>query len=94
MTVKDIFDSLAYGPAPESTAEARAWIASHKGRFGHFIAGRWTRPGATFATTNPATGEALAEVTQATPDDVAAAVKAARRAQAAWVWRDTRVCTV
>jgi aldehyde dehydrogenase (NAD+) len=84
MTVKDIFDSLAYGPAPESTAEARAWIASHQGRFGHFIAGRWTRPGTTFATTNPATGEVLAEVTQATPDDVAAAVKAARRAQAAW----------
>ncbi len=84
MTVKDIFDTLAYGPAPESTAEARAWIATRKGTFGHFIGGAWTKPGATFPTRNPATGETLAEVTQGTAADVAAAVKAARRAQPAW----------
>ncbi len=84
MTVKDIFDTLAYGPAPESTAEARAWIASHRGAFGHYIGGAWTKPGATFATHNPATGETLAQITQATAADVAAAVKAARRAQPAW----------
>jgi aldehyde dehydrogenase (NAD+) len=84
MTVKDIFDTLAYGPAPESTAEARAWIASHKGAFGHFIGGSWTKPGDTFPTHNPANGETLAEITQATAADVAAAVKAASRAQAAW----------
>ena len=84
MTVKDIFDTLAYGLAPESTAEARAWIATHKGAFGHFIGGAWTKPGQTFATNNPATGETLAEVTQATLADVAAAVKSARRAQPAW----------
>jgi aldehyde dehydrogenase (NAD+) len=90
MTVKDIFDTLAYGPAPESTAEARAWIADHKGSFGHFIGGAWTKPGQTFPTANPATGEVLAQVSQATQKDIDAAVKAARRAQPAWA-RDTHV---
>jgi aldehyde dehydrogenase (NAD+) len=84
MTVKEIFDTMSYGPAPESSAEARAWIASHKGTFGHFIGGTWTKPGATFTTTNPATGEPLAQITQATQKDVDAAVKSARRAQPAW----------
>jgi aldehyde dehydrogenase (NAD+) len=84
MTVKEIFDTMSYGPAPESAAEARAWIASHKGTFGHFIGGTWSKPGTTFTTANPATGEPLAQITQATQKDVDAAVKAARRAQPAW----------
>ena len=29
MTVRDIFDSMAYGPAPESNAEALAWLAKY-----------------------------------------------------------------
>jgi len=66
MTVKEIFETMSYGPAPESSAEARAWIASHKGTFGHFIGGIWTKPGATFTTTNPATGEPIAQITQGT----------------------------
>jgi aldehyde dehydrogenase (NAD+) len=60
MTIKEIFDSMAYGPAPEDNAEALAWIAKHQGRFGHFIDGAFTAPGATFATRNPATGKVLA----------------------------------
>jgi aldehyde dehydrogenase (NAD+) len=84
MTVKEIFDTMSYGPAPESSAEAHAWIAFHKGTFGHFIGGAWTKPGQTFTTTNPATGEPLAQITQATQKDVDAAVKAARRAQTVW----------
>jgi aldehyde dehydrogenase (NAD+) len=27
MTVKEIFESMDYGPAPESSAEALAWVA-------------------------------------------------------------------
>jgi aldehyde dehydrogenase (NAD+) len=84
MTIRDIFDSMSYGPAPESNAEVVAWLASHKGRFGHWIDGALTKGGAGFATRNPATGEVLAEITQGSAADVAAAVAAARRAQPKW----------
>ena len=83
MTVRDIFDSMAYGPAPESNAEALAWLARHP-RLGHWIDGAFTPPGATFATRNPATTALLAEVTQGTQSDLDAAVAAARRAQPKW----------
>jgi aldehyde dehydrogenase (NAD+) len=84
MTVQEIFQSMDYGPAPEAAAEAHAWIATHNARLGHAIAGRFTSPGATFATRNPATGETLAEVSQGTEGDVDAAVKAARKALPKW----------
>jgi aldehyde dehydrogenase (NAD+) len=71
MTIKEIFDSMAYGPAPESAAEALAWIAKHSASFGHFIDGSFTAPGETFTTSNPATGKPLAQVTQGTEADVA-----------------------
>ncbi|MBS1301073.1 aldehyde dehydrogenase family protein [Loktanella sp. SALINAS62] len=83
MTVKEIFETMDYGPAPESAKEAFAWLAE-KGDFGHFINGAWTAPGDLFATVNPATGDTLAQVTQATQADVDAAVKAARKAQSGW----------
>ncbi|MGQ0611779.1 MAG: aldehyde dehydrogenase family protein [Paracoccaceae bacterium] len=83
-TVREIFDSMAYGPAPESNAEALAWLAGHGQRFGHWIDGAFTAPGQTFATRNPATGAVLAEVTQGSSADLDAAVAAARRAQPKW----------
>ena len=86
MSVKQIFETMAYGPAPESADEALAWLAAHGGRFGHFIDGRFTVAEDGFASRNPATGEALAFLTQATQQQVDAAVSAARRAQPAW-WR-------
>ncbi|MFN4203546.1 MAG: aldehyde dehydrogenase family protein [Tabrizicola sp.] len=84
MTIKEIFDSMAYGPAPESAAEAMAWLAGHNHAFGHWIDGGFTRPGQTFPTTNPATAKHLAEITRGTEADVAQAVAAARRAQPKW----------
>jgi aldehyde dehydrogenase (NAD+) len=83
MTIKEIFNTMSYGPAPESSAEATAWIAANA-PFGHWINARFTAPGDTFATNNPATGKALAHVTQGSTDDVAAAVAAARKAQPKW----------
>ncbi|MBU2359247.1 MAG: aldehyde dehydrogenase family protein [Alphaproteobacteria bacterium] len=83
MTIKEIFETMEYGPAPESSKEALAWLAS-KGDFGHFIGGGWTAPGTLFAVMNPATDKLLAQVTQGTQADVDAAVKAARTAQPAW----------
>ncbi|WP_300060174.1 aldehyde dehydrogenase family protein [uncultured Roseobacter sp.] len=84
MTVKEVFETMDYGPAPESAAEALAWIAERDGAFGHFIDGDFTKPGKGFESRNPATGEVLATLTQASQADVDAAVKAARKAQSGW----------
>jgi aldehyde dehydrogenase (NAD+) len=84
MNVRDIFETMDYGPAPEAAGEAHAWLDSHGRRFGLFVGGQFTKPGGTFESRNPATGEVLAEVTQATAADVDAAVKAARKAQPGW----------
>ncbi len=84
MNVPEIFESMDYGPAPESAAEALAWLVDGGDRFGHFIDGSFTEPGDGFASKNPATGEVLATVTQASQADVDAAVAAARRAQPKW----------
>ena len=83
-TISDIFSSMAYDPAPESNAEALAWLAGHGARFGHWIDGTFTPAGEGFGTRNPATGKILAQVTQGSADDVDRAVKAARRAQIKW----------
>ncbi|WP_170459804.1 aldehyde dehydrogenase family protein [Ruegeria arenilitoris] len=84
MTVKEIFETMEYGPAPESAAEALAWLVDQGDKFGHFIDGAFTKPGKGFESRNPATGEVLAKLTQATQADVDAAVSAARKAQPKW----------
>ena len=77
---------MAWGPAPESPALANAWLDRFGRRFGHFIGGNFTVPGAdTWVTVNPATGARLAEVSQGTPADVDLAVAAARAAAPGWV---------
>ena len=81
--VTEILATMDYGPAPEASGEVMQWLAARQG-FGHFIGGAFTRPGKTFAVTNPATGDRLARVSQGSPGDVAAAVKAARAAQPGW----------
>ncbi len=84
-TIKEILQTMDYGPALETTKEAHAWLDGHERRFGLFIDNAWSDAGDTFATTNPADGVELAQVTQATNDDVERAVAAARRAQPGWV---------
>ena len=84
-TIKEILQTMDYGPALETTKEAQAWLDGHERRFGLFIDNAWSDAGETFATTNPADGVELAQVTQATDDDVERAVAAARRAQPGWV---------
>ena len=84
MTVKEIFETMDYGPAPESAVEALAWLVDQGDRFGHFINGAFTPPGDGFDSRNPATGEVLATLTQASQADVESAVSAARKAQPKW----------
>ncbi len=84
MSVKEIFETMDYGPAPEDAKEALAWIESRGGIAGHFINGKWAELRDDFATTNPATGKNLAGVTKGTKAEVDAAVAAARKAQPKW----------
>src|SRR5689334_16624952 len=86
MTVAEIFETMEYGPAPESASTALKWIADQGAVFGLFIGGAWREAadGATFETINPATGKTLARVAQAGQADIEAAVAAARGAQPGW----------
>ncbi|MCX7557961.1 aldehyde dehydrogenase family protein [Sulfitobacter sp. F26204] len=84
MSVADIFETMDYGPAPENAADALAWLVDQGDRFGHFIDGAFTDPADSFESKNPATGNVLASLSQATQADVDAAVKAARKAQGGW----------
>ncbi|MGJ8584371.1 MAG: aldehyde dehydrogenase family protein [Marinosulfonomonas sp.] len=84
MNVSEIFETMDYGPAPEAAAEALAWLVDGGDRFGHFINGAFTKPGTGFDSRNPATGETLATLTQATQAEIDSAVAAARKAQPKW----------
>ncbi|RGP36738.1 aldehyde dehydrogenase family protein [Pseudotabrizicola alkalilacus] len=84
MTIKEIFDTMSYGPALEANSEALDWLARHDHSFGHFIDGSFTAPEALFDSRNPATGKVLAQVSQGSTASIDAAVAAARRAQPKW----------
>jgi len=89
MNVLEVFKSMDYGPAPESSDAANAWLDDHARKFGLFINNAWNIPeGIDYHTSfNPATGEKLAETVQAGPKEVDQAVAAAR--QAFHTWRET-----
>ncbi len=86
MSIAEKFVSMEYGPAPEDSKEAAAWLERHGYRFQHFIGGRWQAPaaGEYFDTVDPSNGEKLASIAQGSAADVDAAVKAARAASSEW----------
>src|SRR6266852_703666 len=86
MSVIEKFGTMEYGPAPEDAKESLLWLDTQKRRFGHFVEGEWRAPveGKYFETTDPSTGEKLADVAQGSAADVDAAVKAARGALPVW----------
>ncbi len=77
---------MDFGPAPESDAPARAWLAKHGGVFRHYIGGEWVEPrgGERFESIDPSTGVSIGRVAQGSAADVDAAVRAARAAYPAW----------
>ncbi|MCX8510066.1 MAG: aldehyde dehydrogenase family protein, partial [Rhodobacteraceae bacterium] len=79
-SVSDILETMDYGPAPEASGEVMKWLKA-RATFGHYINGRFTPPGDSFAVSNPASGALLAHATQGTAADIEAAVRAARTAQ-------------
>jgi aldehyde dehydrogenase (NAD+) len=86
MSIAEKFVSMEYGPAPEDSKEAVAWLGRYGHRFHHFIGGGWQAPsaGEYFDTLDPSNGEKLASVAQGSAADVDAAVKAARTASYGW----------
>ena len=84
MSVSESYKTMEYGVAPESAADALAWLVDQGSRFGHFIDGAFTEPRDDFESRNPANGNVLANLTQATETEVDTAVIAARKAQPKW----------
>ncbi|AKI02775.1 NAD-dependent aldehyde dehydrogenase [Hoeflea sp. IMCC20628] len=83
--IRDILNTMDYGPAPEDSKDVRAWLASHEAGFGHFIGGAFTKPkGETFEVHNPANSEKLADVAIADAKDVDKAVGEASKALKKW----------
>ena len=84
--IKDVLQSMDYGPSPEGNEHVLAWLETHKDGFGHFIDGKFTDPatGKSFKVTNPADGKLLARAALGTAEDVDRAVAAAARAFKTW----------
>lgn len=81
MKIKEIYETMSYGPAPESADEAIQFLESHNRSFKLFINGKWTAPasGEYFESTNPCTKETLAKISEANEADVNKAVAAAKK---------------
>ena len=62
--IEDILRTMDYGPSPEGAEPVKAWLEEHKGGFGHFISGAFTKPADLFDVFNPASGERIARVSQ------------------------------
>jgi aldehyde dehydrogenase (NAD+) len=67
--------SWDYAPAPESRD-----VVTLRESYGHFVGGEWLEPRETYTTISPSSEESLAEVGQATAQEVDLAVGAARAA--------------
>jgi aldehyde dehydrogenase (NAD+) len=76
-TPADQKSAFEYAPAPESRS-----VVEIRSSYGLYINGEFTSPaeGRSFKTVSPATEEVLAEVAEASADDVDRAVRSARRA--------------
>ena len=85
-SIKNILETMDYGPAPESEKHALAWLAEHGSKLGHFIGGAFVKPARNdyFESQDPARGRPLARLAQGSAEDIDRAVEAAGAAFAAW----------
>lgn len=85
-TIQELFETMSYGPAPESASAAQAWLEEHGRKFELFIDNKWVAPDEkTYLEVKaPATGAKLADVADAKEKDIQKAVKAARKAFETW----------
>ena len=87
MTIKEIYKTMEYGPAPESATAAIEFLDAHKRTFQLYINGKWKAPKSKkyFDSINPSTKEKLAKVSEANAKDVDDAVAAANKALPKWI---------
>ncbi|XP_064437235.1 aldehyde dehydrogenase family 16 member A1 isoform X2 [Mirounga angustirostris] len=85
-SAREIFNTLEYGPVPESHACALAWLDTQDRHLGHYVNGKWLKPEHrnSVPCQDPITGESLTACLQAQAEDVAAAVEAAGTAFENW----------
>ena len=86
MSVKEIFSTMEYGPALESTAVCQQWLNEINQKFDHFIEGQWQTPNSKkyFNSVNPSNMEVLAKIADGDAADIDLAVTAASKAQQSW----------
>ena len=87
MEVKEIYDTMVYGPAPEQAQQANEFLDGHDRTFQLFIDGAWKAPasGLYFDSVNPSNHQRLAKIAEANEQDVNDAVAAANKALPGWV---------
>lgn len=84
-SIKEIMETLDYGPAPESNTDVKRWLEDHSSGIGHFINGNFIEPaGSLTDVVNPADDSVIAKLAKGTQEDVDSAVKAARNAFSKW----------
>src|SRR6185295_11123371 len=86
MEIKSIYETMEYGPAPESSGPAQEWLSTHV-KTQLYIDGKWHTPhsGKYFDSINPANKKHLAKIANADAQDVDKAVRAAKAALPGWV---------
>jgi aldehyde dehydrogenase (NAD+) len=87
MSVASIFETMEYGPAPESKEMAEQWLKDRKPNLKQFINGKWVAPKSKkyMVSYNPCSQKKLASVPLSGKADVSDAVKAADKALKNWV---------
>jgi aldehyde dehydrogenase (NAD+) len=85
-TVREIFETMEYGPAPEQEDVALTWLEQHPRTMRPFINGEFAKfmDEAYFESINPRDGKPLARLVQCGVPEVNAAVGAAKEALPSW----------
>jgi aldehyde dehydrogenase (NAD+) len=85
-TVREIFETMEYGPAPETADLALSWLEKHQHTFHPFINGEFASfmDESYFESVSPRNGQSLARIVQCGDAEVNAAVAAAKVAFGPW----------
>jgi aldehyde dehydrogenase (NAD+) len=86
VNIMEIYESMEYGPAPESQEMVLNWLKKYNNKFELFIGGRWVKPKTPkyLESINPSNGKKIADYAQAAKVDIDKAVKIASDAQKKW----------